>query len=42
VGGTALHQVWLFVVAPLVGGIVAAVTHVALFPTAASEPTPAR
>jgi aquaporin Z len=24
VGGTALHQVWLFIVAPLVGGIVAA------------------
>jgi aquaporin Z len=27
VGGTALSQVWLFIVAPLVGGIVAAVVH---------------
>jgi aquaporin Z len=27
VGGTALSQVWLFIVAPLVGGIVAAVIH---------------
>ena len=31
VGGTALHQVWLFIVAPLVGGIVAAGLHRALF-----------
>ncbi len=41
VGGTALHQVWLFIVAPLVGGIVAAVVHLALYPKAATEPTPA-
>ena len=27
VGGTALSQVWLFIVAPLVGGIVAAIIH---------------
>jgi aquaporin Z len=31
VGGTALHQVWLFIVAPLVGGAVAAGLHRALF-----------
>jgi aquaporin Z len=31
VGGTALHQVWLFIVAPLVGGAVAAALHLALF-----------
>jgi aquaporin Z len=33
VGGTALHQVWLFIVAPLVGGAVAAVVHRLLFST---------
>jgi len=27
VGGTALHQVWLFIVAPLVGGALAAAVH---------------
>jgi aquaporin Z len=27
VGGTAMSQVWLFIVAPLVGGIVAAIIH---------------
>jgi len=27
VGGTALRQVWLFIVAPLVGGAVAAIVH---------------
>ena len=27
VGGLALHQVWLFIVAPLVGGAVAAGLH---------------
>ena len=31
VGGTALNQVWLFIVAPLVGGILAAGLHL-LFP----------
>ena len=35
VGGTALSQVWLFIVAPLVGGAVAAAAHWILFP-----PTP--
>ena len=38
VGGTALNQVWLFIVAPLVGGIVAAVVHLAIYPTPAPEP----
>ena len=37
VGGTALHQVWLFIVAPLVGGVVAAIAHRALFSAAESE-----
>ena len=37
VGGTALSQVWLFIVAPLVGGLVAAVLHYLVYPT----PTPA-
>ncbi len=32
-GGTALHQVWLFIVAPLVGGAVAAGLHRSLFPS---------
>jgi aquaporin Z len=27
VGGTALHQVWLFILAPLVGGALAAMLH---------------
>ena len=35
VGGTALSQVWLFIVAPLVGGIVAAGLHLLIFPKAA-------
>jgi aquaporin Z len=30
VGGTALNQVWLFIVAPLVGGLLAAVIHLLL------------
>ncbi|HEY1446435.1 MAG TPA: aquaporin [Acidimicrobiales bacterium] len=30
VGGTALSQVWLFIIAPLVGGIVAALLHMAI------------
>jgi len=33
VGGTALHQVWLFIVAPLVGGAVAAGAQVLLSPS---------
>ena len=31
VGGTALSQVWLFIVAPLVGGVLAAVLHRSLY-----------
>jgi aquaporin Z len=31
VGGTAIKQVWLFIVAPLVGGLVAAGIHYALY-----------
>ncbi len=30
VGGTALSQVWLFIIAPLVGGIVAALIHLVI------------
>ena len=30
VGGTALSQVWLFILAPLVGGVLAALAHKAL------------
>jgi aquaporin Z len=32
VGGTALNQVWLFIVAPLIGGAVAAGLHRVLYP----------
>lgn len=32
VGSAALSQVWLFLIAPLVGGIVAAIVHGALNP----------
>ena len=35
VGGTALSQVWLFIVAPLAGGAVAAGLHYLVFPRAA-------
>ena len=31
IGGTALKQVWLFILAPLVGGAVAAGVHVAFY-----------
>jgi aquaporin Z len=31
VGGTALSQVWLFIVAPLVGGVLAAGLHRLLY-----------
>lgn len=37
VGGLALSQVWLFIVAPLVGGIVAAGLHWLLYPRPAPE-----
>jgi aquaporin Z len=38
VGGTALSQVWLFIVAPLVGGILAAILHVLVYPQQAPDP----
>jgi len=37
VGGDALSQVWLFIVAPLVGGAVAALAFVALYPKGEEE-----
>jgi aquaporin Z len=40
VGGTALSQVWLFIVAPLVGGIVAAGLHWLVYPPPTPEPAP--
>ena len=40
VGGTALSQVWLFIVAPLVGGIAAAGLHLLVYPRPRSEPAP--
>ncbi len=40
VGGTALHQVWLFIVAPLVGGVVGALGHLLLFPREPETPPP--
>ncbi|MEZ0363637.1 aquaporin [Mycobacterium sp. pUA109] len=41
VGGDALAQLWLFIVAPLVGGVVAALTHLYLVPRSAEEPADA-
>jgi aquaporin Z len=38
VGGTALSQVWLFIVAPSVGGIVAAIVHAVFNPKFRNEP----
>ncbi len=38
VGGTALSQVWLFIVAPLVGAAVAAGVHLLLYPKGGLEP----
>ncbi len=38
VGGQALSQVWLFIVAPLVGGILAAVVHFVIYPKPAPAP----
>jgi aquaporin Z len=32
VGGLALSQLWVFIVAPLVGGLVAGLTHNAFYP----------
>ena len=39
VGGSALSQVWLFIVAPLVGGVVAAVLHWVVYPAKVLEET---
>src|SRR6476619_604990 len=36
VGGDALHPVWLFIVAPLVGGAIAAGVYIGLFPSEAT------
>ena len=38
VGGTALSQVWLFIIAPLTGGVLAAGLYMLIFPK--SEPVP--
>ena len=40
VGGTALSQVWLFILAPLVGGAVAAGAHLLIYPKSASGSSP--
>jgi aquaporin Z len=39
VGGDALSQVWLFIVAPLVGGIISAVLYLVLYPKGEEEAT---
>ena len=39
VGGDALNQVWLFIVAPLVGGTIAAVAHRYVFYERGEEAT---
>jgi aquaporin Z len=38
VGGTALKQVWLFIVAPLVGGALAAAVHIGFYGKNVDEP----
>jgi aquaporin Z len=40
VGGTALSQVWLFIVAPLIGGLIAAGLYRLLLPEPSVEPDP--
>ncbi len=37
VGGTSLSQLWLFIVAPLVGGVVAALVYLLLYPKSKEE-----
>ena len=39
VGGTALSQVWVFIVAPLIGGAVAALVYQVLYPAGEEEGT---
>ena len=41
VGGTALSQVWVFIVAPLVGALIAAIIHLVLADRSADVPAPA-
>ena len=41
VGGTALSQLWVFIVAPLVGGALAAITYQVLYPNGSDEADPA-
>ena len=37
VGGTALSQLWVFLLAPLVGGVLAALAHQVLYPRGEEE-----
>lgn len=37
VGGRALHQLWLFILAPLVGGVLAALAYLVLYPKGEQE-----
>ena len=37
VGGSALSQLWVFIVAPLVGGVLAALAHQVLYPRGEKE-----
>jgi aquaporin Z len=39
VGGAALSQLWVFIVAPLIGGIVAAIVYLVLYPKGEEEAT---
>jgi aquaporin Z len=39
VGGTALRQLWLFIVAPLVGGVLSALAYKVLYPKGEEEAT---
>ncbi|MGW6205380.1 MIP family channel protein [Streptomyces sp. NPDC055089] len=41
-GGAALSQLWLFLVAPLVGGVIAALVHRLTHPVPAPQPQPVR
>ena len=40
VGGDALSQVWLFIVAPLVGGALSAAVYLLLYPKGEEEDSP--
>jgi aquaporin Z len=39
VGGAALSQLWVFIVAPLIGGVIAAIAYLALYPKGEEEGT---